>query len=58
MTIILDVGSWKELKMGRAAMLSSKRLANFVHLQLASWSGGLPAAAKEVEFEVCMYFPM
>ena len=46
--IILDAGPCKDLKIGKDAMLSTRRLVKFVPPQVASWFGGLPAAAKEV----------
>ena len=47
MRIILDTGSCKDLKIGKASTISTKRLVDFVELQEASWFY-IPAAAKEV----------
>ena len=47
MRIILDTGSCKDLKIGKAAMLSTERRVISVSPQVASWIGGLPAAARE-----------
>ena len=50
--IILDTGSSKRLKIGKAA-LPIEVLSHYVSLQVVSWCGGRPAAAQEVGILKC-----